>query len=148
MTDVYYTGQNGVYNYGGKDYKYGDLLPSDIPQDTVEAFVAKGKMSYTQPSVAVAAPAVGEVELLRARVTTLTEHYAASQQQVSELERLQAITDQTLTEALSEGHKLTVRITELEQQLTEAGETIATANQTIADLTNQLTAAPPKGGKK
>lgn len=47
---MYYTDRNKVLNFRGEDYQFGDKLPEDLPASTIEALLAKRKVSETKPT--------------------------------------------------------------------------------------------------
>lgn len=74
---LFYIGA-GVLNFGGKDYGYGEELPSGIPKETIDSLRAKKHISDAPPTAATASTASDtgalkdQVAMLTAKVEGLT----------------------------------------------------------------------------
>jgi uncharacterized coiled-coil protein SlyX len=127
---VFFTGK-GVVSHRGADYRTGKELPADLPKETLEALLKKGKVSTTRPMGGVVA-------------------VAAADKRVTELESKLSEVTAAATRNCEEIEKRGARIAELEKTSTEREELIADlraqleANRvTIEQLTAQLTGAAP-----
>jgi hypothetical protein len=77
---VFWINKESVFNFDGKDYRYGDKLPASVD---AAPFIKKGKASYTAPSAPAAA--LDEVEVLRGQIAQLTAELAAANQTIEQL---------------------------------------------------------------
>jgi len=122
---IFWADKKFMFNFDGKDYGFGDVLPDGISEETLRSLKKKGRISEEAPAAPFVAPSVSEElkGLKLANAGMRAELEAACKEVSARAEEFEAA-EKTIAELVAK---------------------LEAAEKTIAEFTE--TATKPKGGK-